>query len=335
MKSLVSCSTGLGNFILKLPMLRYLEKKGELFIFYRSEPWIAPITNYLGLKANLITSTDTQKLPDKFEYIFLPFDSTPREFIEFINRYKTANVIQHIPPRKGKHYLMERLLHPFRKWVDVPVARHETQLNLDLLRKAFPAESFEDTSTAFSLKPNASRTNTIIIQPGAANGTMGAKIWPPKHFSDLIRMLRKDFPDFKIKLVGDMGDAESLKNFINEWEALEIESLIGRTNLESLIKELSTAKLVICHDSGIMHLSNSLSTPLIALYGPTDELRTGPLASTSHIILGKHKTRAAMRGFKITERELSRLYPNNECLKDITPDDVMNKVKEIAGNNEL
>lgn len=47
------------------------------------------------------------------------------------------------------------------------------------------------------------------------------------------------------------------------------ESFVGRTTVGELAAELKSLSLVICSDSGIMHLALAVGTPVIALFGPT------------------------------------------------------------------
>ena len=45
--------------------------------------------------------------------------------------------------------------------------------------------------------------------------------------------------------------------------------------IESIVI-LKNAKLVICNDSGLLHIASYLDLPLLAIFGPTDENKTGP-----------------------------------------------------------
>jgi ADP-heptose:LPS heptosyltransferase len=53
-------------------------------------------------------------------------------------------------------------------------------------------------------------------------------------------------------------------------------NLTGRTTLPQTIALLENAALVIANDSGPMHIAAALGRPLVALYGPTSALLTGP-----------------------------------------------------------
>jgi len=56
----------------------------------------------------------------------------------------------------------------------------------------------------------------------------------------------------------------------------EVLDLSGRTSLPQLTALLERASLVIANDSGPMHIAAALRRPLVALFGPTNSIRTGP-----------------------------------------------------------
>jgi lipopolysaccharide heptosyltransferase II len=56
-------------------------------------------------------------------------------------------------------------------------------------------------------------------------------------------------------------------------------SVAGRLSLKQLAALLRAAALVITVDSGPMHIAAALGTPVVALFGPTDPARTGPVGA--------------------------------------------------------
>ena len=53
----------------------------------------------------------------------------------------------------------------------------------------------------------------------------------------------------------------------------------GKSDLATLAGVLSQAAAVVSNDSGAMHLAGAVGTKVIAVFGPTNELRTSPLSA--------------------------------------------------------
>jgi heptosyltransferase-3 len=63
-------------------------------------------------------------------------------------------------------------------------------------------------------------------------------------------------------------------------------SLGGRLSLGELIALLQVSRLFIGNDSGPMHLACLSGVPVVALFGPADEGRWGPLSEDSVVVRG-------------------------------------------------
>ena len=62
---------------------------------------------------------------------------------------------------------------------------------------------------------------------------------------------------------------------------------IGQTTLDQLIDELRQCRLLLTNDTGTMHLASLLGVPVVAIFGSTEPLLTGPLGN-GHIVLRHH-----------------------------------------------
>lgn len=102
------------------------------------------------------------------------------------------------------------------------------------------------------------------------------KLWPLSHWEDFIRLSKDLREDFDFYFVGNNN--ETFKNFAERLsEKYEgVYSLVGKTNLKELVYLIKRCEIVITVDTGPMHLASLLNKPIIALFGPTSENRTGP-----------------------------------------------------------
>ena len=218
--------------------------------------------------------------------------------------------------------------------VEVLPNRHETALNVDLLTALTHTDttSLPATSIYYQAKPQTLigfglHQPYIVVQPGAANGVFNVKAWHPKHFIALIDKLNKQYPSHKIVIVGDKGDNETaIKHIYRQLSTQQQQAIIntaGQTTINDLLNILALAQLVICHDSGVMHLADALSVPLIALYGPTDYARTCPLRATSAVLMSNTPYKNAMHHFALTEANLAQQGIAHKAMDGISVEQVL------------
>ena len=115
--------------------------------------------------------------------------------------------------------------------------------------------------------------------PGARWET---KRWPPEKWAKLIeQMLQDGLPP--AVMLGAPDDREFTDKIISACDA-RIVNLVGKTSLRELAAILALAGLVVCHDSGPMHIAAALGRPLVAVFGPTNPTRTGPYSPLAQVV---------------------------------------------------
>ncbi len=86
-------------------------------------------------------------------------------------------------------------------------------------------------------------------------------------------------------LFGTPGDAPITAAIGAGHDSARVENLAGLTTLPAYAARLCACRLIVANDTGGMHLANALGVPLIALFGPTNPIRTGPIFSAPVKIL--------------------------------------------------
>jgi heptosyltransferase-2 len=122
----------------------------------------------------------------------------------------------------------------------------------------------------------------VVCAPGAAYGK--AKQWPPRRFAELAALVLA--ADRGVVLVGSAADrsacaeiARTVLRDASEAAAGGLRDLSGRTTLAELAAVMAGADAVVSNDSGAMHLAGAVGTPVVAVFGATNERRTSPLTS--------------------------------------------------------
>ena len=153
----------------------------------------------------------------------------------------------------------------------------------------------------------------IGINPGAAYGS--AKCWPPERFRELALRLLEEAPRSTVLFFGDAGTAGLVKGICQGLPERVI-NLAGVTNLRELAALIKDCDILISNDSGPMHIAAAFKTPLVALFGSTDDTVTGPYGQQEAVIHKRPRCSPCMK----------RVCPIDfRCMKGISVDEVVQK----------
>jgi ADP-heptose:LPS heptosyltransferase/lauroyl/myristoyl acyltransferase len=130
----------------------------------------------------------------------------------------------------------------------------------------------------------ASKENPVI---GLICGTENfpEKRWPVEKWRELIKAILVTRPKAVISLFGTARDAEITNAVAKEFPPERVRNLAGKTNLIEFAEALAGCTVIVCNDTGGMHLANLLGVPVVVVYGPTNPVRTGPIFDAPRAIL--------------------------------------------------
>ncbi len=122
----------------------------------------------------------------------------------------------------------------------------------------------------------------IGINPGAAYGS--AKCWLPERFEELTVKLLEN-PKIRIVYFGDPAGAPLVDQIcLNKPD--RVINLAGKTSLRELVALIKCCSIFLTNDSGPMHIADALGIPLVALFGSTSDVKTGPYSKGT--VIHKH-----------------------------------------------
>ena len=172
-----------------------------------------------------------------------------------------------------------------------------------------------NASIAMLVKRGFIRGKPLIgINVGAAYGS--AKCWPADRFRAVAEELLKD-PNVYLVFFGD-GSTSALVKKICQGLPERAMNVAGDTTLRQLACLIQSCSVLLTNDSGPMHIGAALGTPLVALFGSTNDLATGPFGQAEAVI---HKRPSCSPCFK---RECPIDF---RCMKQIGVDEVVQKVR--------
>ncbi|MDD4203024.1 MAG: glycosyltransferase family 9 protein, partial [Candidatus Omnitrophica bacterium] len=70
-----------------------------------------------------------------------------------------------------------------------------------------------------------------------------------------------------------------------------------------------------------LHFASAVNTPTVAIFGITDPILYGPVAEKSRVVASKRDC--------VPCKKPSCIYLHNDCMKDISVDEVFSVLKEV------
>ncbi len=153
----------------------------------------------------------------------------------------------------------------------------------------------------------------VGISPFAAYGP--AKAWPLNRYRKLAEELAKD--DVFVVFFGDAIEKDLCQGLSEN-----VINLAGVTSLRELACLIQDCDVFVTNDSGPMHIASALKTPVVALFGSTDDTVTGPC--TGDVINKRPSCSPCLR------RECPIDF---RCMMQISVDEVATLVRKKLGIN--
>ena len=159
------------------------------------------------------------------------------------------------------------------------------------------------------------------VMPGTSWAAMNVsarwptKRWPAASFAEVGDRLQQEGYG-AVVMIGGPDERADVAAVSKKMKTSAID-LAGATTVGLLPALLSRASLLITNDSGPMHIAAAVGTPLVALFGPTSVVLTGPYGTGPYDVLtGKVPCRPCL------SRTCHNAQPL-ECLQTVSPERVL------------
>jgi len=323
MKALIVAPSWIGDTIMAQPLFARLQAISPgLQIDALAPRWVAPVLQrmdeisevidspfghgQLALKARWRLARQLKAsaydavyvLPNSLKSALVPFMAGIPRRVGFTgeSRYGLLNV-RHTLDKAALPLMVER----FAQLAEAPGTPPSRPIPFPRIRST--AEDQQRTLAELGI---ARPDRVIAFCPGAEYGP--AKRWPAAHFAALAESLAAQ--GFAVWLFGspkDHGVAEEISRLAPG----RCRNLCGATSLGQAVDLLALADLVVCNDSGLMHVAAALDRPLVTLYGSSSPGFTPPLSDRADILSLKLDCSPCFK----RECPLGHL----DCLNQLTP----------------
>jgi heptosyltransferase II len=207
----------------------------------------------------------------------------------------------------------------------VPTVEHYLRIldYLDVARqtetptlKVTDGEDFLFDSHSHQMEPGY-----VVFIAGAQYGP--SKRWPDAHFSALADLLIEKFHTTIVLLPGK-GE-EPIARRIREGARLKDRVQVKNLDIREMKVCISRASLVISNDTGPRHIAVALGVPTVVILGPMDDRYT---------VYPNNYTYSISKELPCRPCNKKQCDRNHECLKAISPEEVMRKAEEVLHGAE-
>lgn len=214
--------------------------------------------------------------------------------------------------------------------------QHEVNNFLDVLRadgvtvtddhlEAWLTEDEIQFATDFFAQNGIAGTEPVVgIHPFAANQI---RAWHEDNYIQVAQALQRRY-GVRIIIFGGNNDTELGKYIQGKISPAPIMA-VGSTTLRQTMAILARCNLLLCNDSGIMHLAASLNTPLVALFGPQSPVKFGPWGEKCRVVYRNFPCSPCRQKFFQECKPSRRSKP--ECMEAITVQEVLDTIDKFEG----
>jgi heptosyltransferase-2 len=141
----------------------------------------------------------------------------------------------------------------------------------------------------------------LVVHPGAGKAQ---NIWPPERFAEVVNLLAAR-ARLAVFVVEGPRDSRPVAVFRRLCEAPHV--LVAGRSVGEVAAVMLKCDLVLCNDTGIMHVSSAVGARTLAVFGPTDPVRWAPRCPNLHIARAKDGNLAQLDPAQVYEKAMSVL----------------------------
>jgi lipopolysaccharide heptosyltransferase II len=270
---------------------------------------------------------------DKFDYIFDLHNNLRSNLLCLFNGVKRSVFRKH---SIRKWMLVKFKMNFFKKYPHISIRYFLSLEKYGLLNK----EDFNKFLSGYKLHISKAVIEEFYIRfpllkgydkiigfcPSARHKT---KMYPEEKF---VKMGKELIAESKtaILLLGSRNEFDYCEKIRNQIHDDNCHNLAGETSIQETSAALHECNIVVTNDTGLMHLTNLLNVPLIAIFGSTvKEFGFYPIGCDAHVFENNN-----LRCRPCSHIGLSTCPKGHfKCMRDINENLIIHKVKEIINSD--
>lgn len=254
-------------------------------------------------------------LTDQWRSIFLSRVLRPRESValSFAKRQRAfwKKSFTRNYPAIERRYMVDLHLDALR-CLGLPIDEQDEAVELSV--SSSTSDSVSERLASFGLQEES----FVLVHP-TSRGMH--KCWTPQAYAELIDGVQASGKKVVISGAPDEHEMTFVRAVLEQCYSKPAD-ISGQLRLMELAALIQKAERLLCVDSVPMHMAAALGTPLLALFGPTDELQWGPSGARVEIMASDRPCRPCFKqGCGGSGR--------SQCMSDLRADNVQQRLLEL------
>jgi len=158
----------------------------------------------------------------------------------------------------------------------------------------------------------------VGLNPGAVYGS--AKRWPEDRFAVLGDWAAERW-GAKVVLFGSPSEKEIAASVSHHMHTNPV-NLCGRTTLGQAMALIKRCNLFLTNDTGLMHVAAAFGVPIVAIFGSTDPVATGPVSRNTRVVRHTMHCSPCLKEACPTD---------HRCMLSIEPEEVWEEMEGLKG----
>lgn len=339
-KILVVHTWGIGDFLLFTPSLKMIRQhfpQAEIHVF----------VGQTNTKEVIVGNSLVDRVID-FDYK----QGSLREKIKFVltmrnERYDIAIISSGINPFLGGLFLFligvpvrvgeyrKRRIFFFTHQIQMDAQIHKMDANINLLSLVGISKK-ESILPFFEINEEARRfagdfvkgflEKDMVLIGFHVSESQPFKTWGMVNFLMLGREIFSHMENVHIIMFAESKKEEQRKKWNEEFG--EDISIAAQCSLKQVAALIDECDIFVGSDSGITHLASTTNTHTLAIFGPTDPKRTGPIGKHVHML--RAPCEKPYNDVTTPQYDTSRRH---ECLDRTTPQQVFNEIRQLTSTS--
>lgn len=293
-------------------------QKNHIEVMVYGRPWLADVLPFLNLGQNAhYVSTSPEMHPTDSVVLF------PNSLGAAWRAYRTG-----FGQRIGFQGQWRNILltHGFKPRLNMAHEHHReyfldlvTQMGIPTPQRDVQLKAREEdihAGHALMQRHGLDPEHTLCIAPGAQYGN--AKRYPAEQYNQVLQHLSAQ--GWQCITLGMQEERDICNQCLSSLSGTHWNSA-GETSLTEALQLVASCRLLLCNDSGLMHVAAGLQQPVVAMFGATNPERTYPSGNRVHLLYQPADCSPCLK------RDCH--IPGHPCMANISPNIVISACESM------